>query len=71
MSIISLRAGDRINLKKQHPCGGSFFSVLRVGAEVRIKCETCQRDMTLDRIKLEKSIRQVIGANADEPKANP
>ena len=63
MQIIPLRAGDRIKLKKPHPCGGSFFSILRVGAEVRVKCETCNRDMTVDRIKLEKSIREHIKAD--------
>ena len=65
MQIIPLRAGDRVKLKKNHPCGGATFSVIRVGAEVRIKCETCQRDMTVDRIKLEKSIRQLIHSESE------
>jgi hypothetical protein len=62
MQIIPLRAGDRLRLKKPHPCGGSVFSVLRVGSEVRVRCETCNRDMAVDRIKLEKAIRQIIKA---------
>ena len=65
MSIITLRANDRIRLKKPHPCGGSVFLIIRVGGEVRVRCETCQRDMTLDRIKLEKSIREVIPASSE------
>lgn len=60
MQIIPLHTGDRIQLKKNHPCGGSVFAVLRVGSEVRVKCETCGRDMTVDRIKLEKAIRTVL-----------
>ncbi len=59
MTIVPIYAGDRIRLKKPHPCGGFFFSVLRVGSEVRVKCETCGRDMTIDRIKLEKSIKTI------------
>ena len=58
MQIIPLHAGDRLQMKKQHPCGGGIFAVMRVGSEVRIKCETCGRDMTIDRVKLEKSIRR-------------
>lgn len=58
MQIIPLHAGDRIQLKKPHPCGGSIFRVLRVGGEVRVVCEVCGRDMTLDRVKLEKAIRR-------------
>ncbi len=60
MQIIPLHPNDRIQLKKKHPCGGSIFRVLRVGSEVRIVCETCNRDMTLDRVKLEKSIRRTL-----------
>ena len=58
MQIIPLHPGDRVQMKKQHPCGGNVFLIVRVGSEVRIKCETCGRDMTLDRVKLEKSIRR-------------
>lgn len=59
-SIIKLQPDDRIKLKKSHPCGGDLFRVVRVGAEVRVICETCGRDMTVERIKLEKAIRQVL-----------
>ncbi len=65
MQIIPLHAGERVKLKKPHPCGGTIFSVLRVGSEVRVRCETCNRDMTVDRIKLEKAIRQII-TDADD-----
>lgn len=62
MQIIPLHPNDRIQLKKNHPCGGSVFVILRVGSDVRIKCETCGRDMTLDRLKLEKSIKKTLTA---------
>ena len=60
MPIIPLHLNDRIKLKKEHPCGGKIFRILRVGGEVRIVCETCGRDMTIDRIKLEKAIKQLL-----------
>ena len=60
MQIIPLHPQDRIRLKKPHPCGGDVFRVVRVGSEVRIVCETCGRDMTLDRIKLEKAIKKIL-----------
>ena len=53
-----LRAGDRLRLRKKHPCGGDLFRLLRVGAEVRMKCELCGHDLIMDRLKLEKAIRQ-------------
>ena len=59
MQIIKLNVGDILELKKQHPCGGNLFKVARVGSDVRIICQKCSHDMTLDRIKLEKSIKSV------------
>lgn len=59
MPIIRFQTGDVLELKKQHPCGSSRFRVLRTGSEVRIVCLGCGRDMTLDRLKLEKAVRQV------------
>ncbi|MBR3894733.1 MAG: DUF951 domain-containing protein [Clostridia bacterium] len=60
MPIIPLRPNDRIQLKKPHPCGNHVFLVLRIGSDVRIVCEGCKRDMTVDRVKLEKSIKKVL-----------
>lgn len=58
MPIVPLHVNDTVQMKKKHPCGGDLFLILRVGSEVRVKCTTCGRDMTLDRIKLEKCIRK-------------
>ncbi len=68
MKIISLHADDRVQLKKAHACGGTIFRIVRVGSNVRVICETCGRDMTLDRIKLEKAIQRVLTPGADETK---
>ena len=65
MQIIPLHPDDRIQMKKKHPCGGSIFRIVRVGSEVRVVCETCKRDMTMDRVKLEKSIQRVIPKEMD------
>ncbi|MBQ3107233.1 MAG: DUF951 domain-containing protein, partial [Firmicutes bacterium] len=38
---MKIEPGDRVELKKQHPCGGSTFRVLRSGMDVLLKCEVC------------------------------
>ncbi|MBQ8174825.1 MAG: DUF951 domain-containing protein [Clostridia bacterium] len=58
--ILRLFTGERLELKKPHPCGSRIFTVLRVGSDVRILCEGCGRDMVLDRVKLEKAVRQKL-----------
>ena len=68
MAVIpKLTVGDTSELKKPHPCGGKNFKILRVGADVRILCTTCGHDMTLERIKLEKSIKKIF-PTTEEPK---
>lgn len=65
MEILKIRPNDKLQLKKTHPCGGDVFRVLRVGAEVRIVCEHCGRDLTVDRLKLEKAVRRVVPTDSE------
>lgn len=58
--VVELAVGDTVQMRKKHPCGSELFTVLRVGSDVRIRCLGCQRDLTLERVKLEKAIRKVI-----------
>lgn len=59
MRIVKLGVGDTLEMKKQHPCGGKLFTVLRVGSDIRIRCQTCEHDVTVPREKLEKNIKKV------------
>lgn len=70
MRVIKFSVGDTLEMKKPHPCGSKEFKVVRVGSEVRIICSGCGRDTTVDRIKLEKSIKKVIPAVADKESYN-
>lgn len=47
-------------MKKSHPCGGKVFTVLRVGMDFKIRCETCGREVMAPRGKIEKNIRKII-----------
>ena len=60
MQIIKFSVGDRLLMKKKHPCGADTFSVMRTGSDVRIKCDGCGRDMTFPRESVEKMIKRVI-----------
>ena len=41
--------GDLVQLKKPHPCGSKQWTVIRTGADVKIRCEGCRRIVMLDR----------------------
>ena len=66
MKIIRFNVRDILVMKKKHPCGSETFKVLRIGSDVRIACTGCGRDLTLDRIKVEKFTKKVLSQNADE-----
>ena len=66
MKIIKLFVGDVVEMKKNHPCGSNQFKIMRVGSEVRIICLGCSRDMNMDRIKFEKSIKKFIVSHNPE-----
>lgn len=66
LKIPVIRAKDTLELKKPHPCGGKTFTCQRVGSDVRIICQTCGRDMTLPREKLEKAIKKIIPSEASD-----
>ncbi len=56
---MDIRVGDVITMKKKHPCGCDRFTVLRIGADFRIKCLECGREVMLERVKVEKNIRKL------------
>lgn len=57
--------GDIVEMKKQHPCGSYQWEVIRVGADVKIKCITCGRIVMLPRIKFEKGMKNIIKSKED------
>ena len=57
---MDIRVGDRLVMKKPHPCGNKNFLVLRIGADLKIRCIGCGREVMLERIKVEKNIKKVL-----------
>ena len=40
---MDVRVGDKLQMKKPHPCGTNVFEVLRIGADFKIRCRTFAR----------------------------
>lgn len=51
--------GDRVRMKKQHPCGSDYWEVIRMGADIKIKCQGCGRIVMLPRLQFEKQMLRV------------
>lgn len=52
--------GDVVQTKKGHPCGNDTWEVVRLGADIRIKCLNCGRQVLLPRRKFEKSVKKIL-----------
>ena len=55
--VIEIRLGDVVRLKKKHPCGSDEWQVVRVGADIGIKCLKCQRRVLLERSIFERRVK--------------
>jgi len=54
---MEVRTGDVVRLKKKHPCGGDEWQVIRLGADIGLKCRKCQRRVTLERGVFERRLK--------------
>ncbi len=52
--------GDVVRLKKSHPCGGYEWTLTRVGADMKLRCDTCGHVVMLDRQVFEKRVKKII-----------
>ena len=57
---MDINVGDVVKLKKVHPCGSREWEVLRSGADFRLKCRGCGRQIMIARRLLEKSFIVIL-----------
>ncbi|MDD2620066.1 MAG: DUF951 domain-containing protein [Syntrophomonadaceae bacterium] len=50
---------DTVRMRKQHPCGSYHWQVIRMGADIKIKCRGCGRVVMLPRMEFEKRMLRV------------
>jgi len=65
--MMDIKLGDVVRLRKQHPCGSDEWLVVRVGADIRIKCLKCHRQVLLKRDIFERRVKVLVSTN--EPPA--
>ncbi len=58
--IDAFSLGDRVILKKPHACGENLWQIVRVGADVKLKCMACGRVIMLDRAEFLKRARKLV-----------
>jgi len=59
---IPLKLGDLLQLKKPHACGANCWEVIRVGMDIRVKCQQCGHAVLMPRDKLERRIKKFLNS---------
>ena len=52
--------GDAVQMKKPHACGGNAWTVTRVGADIKIRCNQCGRVVMLDRQDFLRAAKRIL-----------
>jgi hypothetical protein len=58
--IVPVGLGDVVRLKKAHACGGNGWEVTRVGADIRLRCGSCDRSVLLPRSEFDRRFRGFV-----------
>ena len=56
---LELKIGSVLQMKKAHPCGGSLWTVSRLGADIGINCHECGRYVLLARSQLARRVKRI------------
>ncbi|MDR7521702.1 MAG: DUF951 domain-containing protein [Armatimonadota bacterium] len=71
MPVLKIVLGDVVRMRKTHPCGNDQWEVVRLGADIGIRCLKCGRRVLMPRAKFERRIRRFIRRGPDAGDAVP
>ena len=55
---IALYLDDLVVLRKPHPCGGDTWRIVRLGADIGLRCTTCSHRVLVARAAVERDIKR-------------
>ncbi len=63
MTYTDIRLGDIVQMRKPHPCGSAQWEVVRLGADIGIRCQGCGRRVLLPRSQFTRQVKALISRN--------
>ncbi len=54
------KLGQKVKMKKGHPCGSNAWIIIRIGMDFRIKCEGCGRSVLMPRGQFERRVKEIL-----------
>lgn len=56
------KLNSHVIMKKGHPCGANEWEIIRLGADIKIKCCNCGRTIMIPRIEFNKKLKKVLNS---------
>jgi hypothetical protein len=63
--VVEIKLGDVVRLKKVHPCGGYDWQVVRLGADIGMKCLKCGRRVLVARSVFERRVKEFVSRGSE------
>ncbi len=57
---LALYMDDLVVLRKPHPCGGDTWRIVRLGADIGLRCTTCSHRVLVARAAVERDIKRFV-----------
>jgi hypothetical protein len=67
--LTDLRLNDMLRLRKPHPCGSYEWTVVRLGADIGLQCNSCGRRVMLTRRELARRLKTNLTKHDDQPES--
>jgi hypothetical protein len=68
--MLEIGLNDIVQLRKKHPCGSDQWRVVRLGADIGLKCLGCEHRVLLPRSVLERRLKKVIARGTPQKEAS-
>lgn len=59
-NFVEFNLYDEVIMKKNHACGTNLWTITRNGADIKIKCNACGREIMMDRLEFIRKLKKVI-----------
>lgn len=63
---IKYKLNDEVIMKKPHACQTNLWTITRVGVDIKLRCNNCNREIMLDRLEFEKKLKKVVNENVQK-----
>ena len=66
ITVPDVRVGDRVQMRKKHPCGSDEWVIYRIGADIGMRCAGCDRRVLLARREFDRRLRRILSTTQGE-----